>query len=272
MADRKQKQRHSPQRKVAARHPRSMLTETAARAATAPLSPTSQDSAVHGLPSLHRDHDDHDDGTAAAIRAIRGAPEDTPEHLLGQAYDLILEAFGRMGYDITDDNFRDTAPRAARGLLEMVRSVPDINIAVDELVGKSFSARYDEMVISKQNVCFGLCPHHLLPVIYRISIAYLPSKKVLGISKLSRLAKLLSRRPVLQEELTQDLAEVLHTRLQSRGSAAYVEGLHLCMAARGSESHEARVVTSAVRGVFREQPATREEFLKLVTTAQTPLL
>lgn len=222
--------------------------------------------------SVARLIEDDEDPTGASYDVIRKAPSGSPEQLLGNAYDLILEAFGKMGYDIKDDNFRDTAPRAAKGLLELVRPVGEINVAVDELISKSFSARYDEMVISKQNVCFGLCPHHLLPVIYRISIAYLPSKKVLGISKLSRLAKLLARRPVLQEELTQEIAEVLHTRLQSRGSAAYVEGLHLCMAARGSESHEARVVTSAVRGLFREQPATRQEFLKLVTTAQTPLL
>lgn len=253
MADRKRDK--APARaksKRADRHPNPMLTAEA----------TSVARLIH----------DDDDSPAAAYEVIRHAKEGSPEQLLGHAYDLILEAFGKMGYDITDDNFRDTGPRAAKGLLELVRPTPEINESVDELIGKSFSARYDEMVISKQNVCFGLCPHHLLPVIYRISIAYLPSKKVLGISKLSRLAKLLARRPVLQEELTQDLAEVLHTRLQSRGSATYIEGLHLCMAARGSESHEARVVTSAVRGLFREQPATRQEFLKLVTTAQTPLL
>ena len=196
----------------------------------------------------------------------------SPHQLLDEAYATILTALAGMGYPVDDDNFRDTGPRAARALAELVLPVPDIWRSVDDLVARSFTAKYDEMVISKHNVCFGVCPHHLLPVIYRVSVAYLPSKKVLGISKLSRLAKLLARRPVLQEELTQDLAEVLHTRLQSRGSAAYIEGLHLCMAARGSESHEARVVTSAVRGLFREQPATRQEFLNLVTTAQTPLV
>jgi GTP cyclohydrolase I len=117
-----------------------------------------------------------------------------------------------------------------------------------------------------------MCPHHLLPVIYRVSVAYLPSERVIGISKLSRLARLLAKRPVLQEDLTHDLAEILHARLQSRGSAAYVEGLHLCMAARGIEAHEARVVTSAVRGVFRDQPATRQEFLDLVTAPPAALL
>jgi GTP cyclohydrolase I len=72
--------------------------------------------------------------------------------------------------------------------------------------------------------------------------------------------------------MTHELAEILHARLETRGSAAYVEGLHLCMAARGVEAHEARVVTSAVRGVFRENPATGQEFLDLVTAPQLKLL
>jgi GTP cyclohydrolase I len=128
------------------------------------------------------------------------------------------------------------------------------------------------MVISKHNICFGVCPHHLLPVIYRISVAYLPGNRVLGISKLSRLVGLLARQPVLQEDLTQDLSEILHLRLETRGSATYIEGLHMCMAARGIQAHEARVVTSGVRGIFRDQPSTRQEFLDLVTAAPLNLL
>jgi GTP cyclohydrolase I len=77
---------------------------------------------------------------------------------------------------------------------------------------------------------------------------------------------------VLQEDLTHELAQFLYAKLETRGSAAYIEGLHLCMASRGIQAHEARVVTSAVRGVFRDQPATRQEFLDLVTAAQMNLL
>jgi GTP cyclohydrolase I len=117
-----------------------------------------------------------------------------------------------------------------------------------------------------------MCPHHLLPVIYRVSVAYLPGSRVLGISKLSRMVHLMARRPILQEDLTQELAATLHSRLQTRGSAAYVEGLHLCMAARGVEAHEARVVTSAMLGAFREYPSTRQEFLDLVVRPQSSLL
>lgn len=124
------------------------------------------------------------------------------------------------------------------------------------------------MVISKHNTCFGVCPHHLLPVIYRISLAYIPTDKVLGLSKLSRLARLIARGPRLQEDLTHELADILFKDLNSHGSAVYIEGLHMCMAARGVQAHEARLVTSGVRGVFLEQEATREEFIKLVLAPQ----
>jgi GTP cyclohydrolase I len=193
--------------------------------------------------------------------------------MLEQAYVKILEALGEMGYPVkTDDNFTETAFRAARAMTELVKPLSVIRDEVDQMLARTFSARYDEMVISKHNISFGMCPHHLLPVIYRVSVAYLPGQRVLGISKLSRLIHLLTRRPVLQEDLTQELSEILHQRLETRGSAAYVEGLHMCMAARGIESHEARVVTSAVRGVFRDQPATRQEFLDLVTAPPLNLL
>ncbi|HEY1585194.1 MAG TPA: GTP cyclohydrolase I [Polyangia bacterium] len=192
---------------------------------------------------------------------------------LEAAYNQILEAFDDLGYPVkTDANFTETAARAARAMVELVRPTDEIKQQIDDMLSRVFPAQYDEMVISKHNISFGMCPHHLLPVIYRVSVAYLPGDKVLGISKLSRIVQLLAHRPVLQEDLTQELAALLHERMETRGSAAYVEGLHLCMAARGINAHEARVVTSAVRGVFRENPATRQEFLDLVTAPQMNLL
>lgn len=193
--------------------------------------------------------------------------------LLKRGYEQILEAFALMGYPTqTDDNFRETAARAAKAALEMVHPTSEIETELNDLVAKTFPARYDHMVISKHNICFGLCPHHLLPVIYRVSLAYIPRERVVGISKLSRLIRLMARRPVLQEDLTHELAELLFTRLDSRGAAVYAEGLHLCMAARGVEAHEARLVTSAVRGIFVDRPETRQEFLDLVTATPMQLL
>jgi GTP cyclohydrolase I len=201
------------------------------------------------------------------------ADTDRANQLFREGFDKILKGLAALGYDTTgDDNFKETAERAARGFGEMVLCSDSVNSEIDKMLARTFPARYDEMVISKHNVSFGVCPHHLLPVIYRISIAYIPRNKVLGISKLSRLANLVARRPILQEDMTHELARILHERLESLGAAAYVEGLHLCMAARGIQAHEARVVTSAVHGIFRDQQPTREEFLKLVTTDHPRLL
>ena len=191
--------------------------------------------------------------------------------LFTEGYEKILEGLAQLGFDVGDANFADTAKRAAKGLHELVHDQKQVEFAVNALLGKTFPAKYTEMVISKHNTAFGVCPHHLLPVIYRISMAYIPTEKVLGLSKLTRLARLVARGPRLQEDLTHELADILHEDLQSQGSAVYIEGLHMCMAARGVGAHEARLVTSGVRGVFLEL-ATREEFIKLVIAPQTTVL
>jgi GTP cyclohydrolase I len=191
--------------------------------------------------------------------------------LLQEGYDKIIEAIGILGFDTNDENFAGTAARAAKGLHELIHDQKQVRVEVDALLAKTFPAKYTEMVISKHNTCFGVCPHHLLPVIYRISMAYIPTEKVLGLSKLSRLARLIARGPRLQEDLTHELADILHEHLASQGSAVYIEGLHMCMAARGVGAHEARLVTSGVRGVFLEL-ATREEFIKLVVAPPTTLV
>lgn len=193
--------------------------------------------------------------------------------LFEQGYEKIIEGLDRLGYAPHEDpNFDGTAARAARGLAELIADREETRTQITEVLTKTFPAKYREMVISKYNVAFGMCPHHLLPVIYRVSLAYIPTKKVLGISKLSRMVRLMSRAPTLQEDLTHELCNLLYTGLESEGSAVYVEGLHLCMAARGVSSHEARVVTSAVQGVFLENLATREEFIKLVTARHPTLI
>jgi GTP cyclohydrolase I len=191
--------------------------------------------------------------------------------LFTEGYEKIIEGLQQLGYDTADPNFIETAKRAAKGFHELVHDQKQVRPAVEALLAKTFPAKYSEMVISKHNTAFGVCPHHLLPVIYRISLAYIPTEKVLGLSKLTRLARLVARGPRLQEDLTHELADILHLDLQSQGSAVYVEGLHMCMAARGVGAHEARLVTSGVRGVFLEL-ATREEFIKLVTASQASLL
>jgi GTP cyclohydrolase I len=191
--------------------------------------------------------------------------------LFTEGFDKILDGLAHLGFDTSDENFQDTSKRAAKALHELIHDQRQVRTQVEALLGKTFPAKYTEMVISKHNTVFGVCPHHLLPVVYRISMAYIPTNKVLGLSKLSRLARLIARGPRLQEDLTHELADILHRQLQSQGSAVYIEGLHMCMAARGVGAHEARLVTSGVRGVFLEL-ATREEFIKLVVAPQSTVL
>src|SRR5262249_7669775 len=101
---------------------------------------------------------------------------------LKSAYDLILEAFDDLGYPVkTDPNSAETAARAPKAMVELVKPTDEIKSQIDEMLNRTFPAQYDEMVISKHNISFGMCPHHLLPVIYRISVAYLPGDRVLGI-------------------------------------------------------------------------------------------
>jgi GTP cyclohydrolase I len=193
-------------------------------------------------------------------------PQLDPEALalFTQGYTHIIKGLARLGYDVDDENFRDTAARAAKGFHELVHDQKQVKSELSALLAKTFPAKYTEMVISKHNIAFGVCPHHLLPVMYNISLAYIPVSKVLGLSKLTRVARMLARGPRLQEDLTHELADTLFHQLESSGSAVYIEGLHMCMAARGVNAHEARLVTSGVRGIFLEQLATREEFIKLV--------
>ena len=211
----------------------------------------------------------------AAAPRLPFTAEDVPQgrRRIERAFRELVAGLGDLGYPVaTDANFTETAARAARAMLELVRPAGAVEREVDELLARTFPASYDGTVTSRHNTCFGMCPHHLLPVIYRVTVAYLPGERVLGISKLSRLVQLLARRPVLQEALTEELAGVLHDRLASRGSAVFVEGLHLCMAARGIEAHEASVATSAVRGAFAEDRAVRREFLELARAPRAPLL
>jgi len=198
-------------------------------------------------------------------------PDPEALKLFTEGYEKIIQGIGKLGFDVGDPNFLETAKRAAKGLHELIHDQKQVKPEVEELLAKTFPAKYTEMVISKHNTAFGVCPHHLLPVIYRISMAYIPTQKVLGLSKLSRLARMIARGPRLQEDLTHELADILHLQLQSQGSAVYIEGLHMCMAARGVGAHEARLVTSGVRGVFLEL-ATREEFIKLVVAPNNTVL
>jgi GTP cyclohydrolase I len=137
---------------------------------------------------------------------------------------------------------------------------------VDEVLnGAVFTEdQYDEMVLVKDIDFYSLCEHHLLPFFGKAHVAYIPDRKILGLSKLARLVEMFSRRLQVQERLTTQIAQSLHEALQPKGVGVVMEATHLCMLMRGVEKQNSKAVTSAMLGSFRDCPMTRSEFLELL--------
>lgn len=131
------------------------------------------------------------------------------------------------------------------------------------LNGATFSVCYDEMVVVKDIEFFSLCEHHLLPFFGKAHVAYLPSKKVIGLSKVARLVNMFARRLQIQERMTSQIAEAIREKIAPLGVGVIIEARHLCMQMRGVEKQHGQAVTSAMLGAFRENKQTRDEFLAL---------
>ena len=140
---------------------------------------------------------------------------------------------------------------------------------VDHLLnGATFSVCYDEMVVVKDIEFFSLCEHHLLPFFGKAHVAYLPSKKVIGLSKVARLVNMYARRLQIQERMTSQIAKAIEEKIAPQGVGVIIEARHLCMQMRGVEKQHGQAVTSAMLGGFRENKQTRDEFLALVGKKQ----
>ena len=136
---------------------------------------------------------------------------------------------------------------------------------VDKILnGAVFQEEYDDMVIVKDIEFYSLCEHHLLPFFGKAHVAYIPNGKIVGLSKIPRLVDMFSRRLQVQERLTKDIAEALETALEPRGVAVVVEGMHMCMMMRGVEKQQATMITSHVRGAFRDDHRSRQEFMAYI--------
>ena len=174
---------------------------------------------------------------------------------------LILEGIGE---DPDRPGLRETPGRIARMCEEIFAGVgkdPASNLKVIE------GETYDEMVILKDIPMYSVCEHHLLPLIGIANIAYIPQEgRIVGISKLSRVLETLSKRPQIQERLTTELADLIDQTIKPMGVMVVIEAEHLCMTMRGVKKPGSVVVTSAVRGAFRTDRATREEALALLRT------
>jgi len=131
--------------------------------------------------------------------------------------------------------------------------------------GAMFEVCYDEMVVVKDIEMYSLCEHHMLPFFGKCHVAYIPNKRVVGLSKIPRLVNMYARRLQIQERLTSQIAHALEEKLNPQGVGVIIEARHLCMVMRGVEKQNSKAVTSAMLGVFRENKETRDEFLSLVS-------
>jgi len=168
-----------------------------------------------------------------------------------------------IGEDPDRDGLKDTPQRFARALRDLTRGMSG---SLQETVGTAlFESDNDEMVVVRNIEFYSLCEHHMLPIIGYVDIGYIPNGKVLGLSKLARIVELYARRLQIQENMTQQIAEAVEQATNALGVGVQIRAEHMCMAMRGVEKVESETITSRMTGLFRENPATRSEFLQLIS-------
>jgi GTP cyclohydrolase I len=176
--------------------------------------------------------------------------------------DLVKQMLEKIGEDPNREGLVKTPQRVAEAWEFLTRGYHQ---NADEIInGAIFEAESHHMVIVKDIEIYSMCEHHLLPFFGRCHIGYIPSGKVIGVSKLARLADMFARRLQIQERLTQQIADAVMESLKPLGVGVVIEAQHLCMMMRGVEKQNSFMITSAVHGAFRDSLPTRTEFLKLL--------
>ena len=190
-------------------------------------------------------------------------PIDTPMDL-PRIEAAVREILAAIGEDVGRDGLADTPARVARMYAEICSGLHD---DPGEHLTVTFEASHDEMVMVRDIPLYSLCEHHLIPFSGQAHVAYIPGTdgRITGLSKIARLVDGFSRRPQVQEKLTVQIADAMEATLEPRGVMVVVEAEHLCMSMRGIQKSGSTTVTSAVRGLFRENVATREEAMRFVT-------
>jgi len=176
--------------------------------------------------------------------------------------DLIKRLLAEIGEDPAREGLVNTPKRVEQALKFLTSGYQaDVDTVINNAL---FSVDYSEMVIVKDIDFYSLCEHHLLPFFGKCHIAYIPGKKVIGLSKIPRLVEIFSRRLQVQERLTNQIADIILEKVAPQGVAVVMEGTHLCMSMRGVQKQNSFAVTSAMHGSFRDKARTRMEFLELI--------
>ncbi len=176
-----------------------------------------------------------------------------------EAYTHIIKAIGE---DLGRDGLKDTPERAAKAMQYLTRGYSQ---SLEELVnGAIFPSETDELVIVKDIELYSLCEHHLLPFIGKCHVGYLPTGKVIGLSKIARIVDMYARRLQIQENLTKEIAEAIMNVTEAKGVGVIIEAKHMCMMMRGVEKQNSVMKTSVMLGHIRTDHRTRSEFMSLL--------
>lgn len=182
--------------------------------------------------------------------------------------DNIRKILQSLGEDPEREGLLSTPERSERALRYLTSGYSaDIGKIVNQAL---FDVEYDEVVIVRDIEFFSMCEHHMLPFFGKVHVAYLPDKKVIGLSKIPRIVDVFARRLQIQERMTQQIAETLQEHLKPRGVAVVCEAQHFCMMMRGVEKQHSGAITSAMLGAFRNNKETRNEFLSLIGQRARP--
>jgi GTP cyclohydrolase IA len=175
----------------------------------------------------------------------------------------VREILAAIGEDPDRDGLVDTPARVARAYAEQFSGLSQ---RPEDVLGTVFDADHDELILVRDIELYSTCEHHLVPFFGRAHVAYIPNEKgqITGLSKLARLVDVFARRPQVQERMTSQIAEALMQVLEPRGALVVIEAEHLCMSMRGVRKPGAKTVTSAVRGIFRDNASTRAEAMSLL--------
>jgi GTP cyclohydrolase IA len=176
--------------------------------------------------------------------------------------EIIRQMLVELGEDPSREGLRDTPKRVEKALRFLTSGyTADVDSVLNNAL---FTVDYNEMVIVKDIDFYSLCEHHLLPFFGKCHVAYIPSTKVIGLSKIPRIVDVFARRLQVQERLTNQIADTIHDKIAPLGVAVVMEATHLCMSMRGVEKQNSFAVTSAMQGAFRDRSRTRMEFLELI--------